>query len=77
MSRYLKILQLIIMEPALIKSITEIYMIKNTFRFARCTLNKEGIDGRTETSRYIELVPLGYPPKTSPKSKMPISFITI
>ena len=39
------------------------YMIKNTFRFARCTLNKEGIDGRTETSRYIELVPLGYPPK--------------
>ena len=37
------------------------YMIKNTFRFARCTLNKEGIDGRTETSRYIELIPQGYP----------------
>lgn len=37
------------------------YMIKNTFRFARCTLNKEGVDGRTETSRYIELIPQGYP----------------
>ena len=37
------------------------YMIKNTLRFARCTLNKEGVDGRTETSRYIELIPQGYP----------------
>ena len=37
------------------------YMIKNTFRFACCTLNKEGVDGRTETSRYIELIPQGYP----------------
>lgn len=37
------------------------YMTKNTFRFARCTLNKDGVDGRTETSRYIELIPMGYP----------------
>ena len=37
------------------------YMIKNTFRFARCTLNKDGVDGRTETSRYIELIPKDYP----------------
>ena len=37
------------------------YMTKNTFRFARCTLNKEGVDGRTETSRYIELIPKNYP----------------
>ena len=37
------------------------YMTKNTFRFARCTLNKDGIDGRTETSRYIELIPKDYP----------------
>lgn len=37
------------------------YMIKNTFRFARCTLNKDGIDGRTEDSRYIELIPRDYP----------------
>ncbi len=37
------------------------YMIKNTVRFARCTLNKEGVDGQTETSRYIELIPRDYP----------------
>lgn len=37
------------------------YMIKNTVRFARCTLSKEGVDGRTETSRYIELIPRDYP----------------
>lgn len=37
------------------------YMTKNTFRFARCTLNKDGVGGRTETSRYIELIPKGYP----------------
>lgn len=37
------------------------YMTKNTFRFARCTLNEEGIDGHTNRSRYIELIPLGYP----------------
>lgn len=37
------------------------YMIKNTFRFARCTLNMDGVDGRTENSRYIELIPVGYP----------------
>ena len=36
------------------------YMIKNTCRFARCTLNKEGVDGRTECSRYIELIPKNY-----------------
>lgn len=37
------------------------YMIKNTFRFARCTLNKDGVDGQMENSRYIELIPKGYP----------------
>ena len=36
-------------------------MIKNTLRFARCTLNKDGIDGRRSGSRYIELIPNGYP----------------
>jgi len=37
------------------------YMIKNTLRFARCTLHKEGVDGKTETSEYIELIPKDYP----------------
>lgn len=45
------------------------YMIKNTFRFARCTLNKDGVDGRTENSRYIELIPRGYPTENFPKSR--------
>ena len=45
------------------------YMIKNTFRFARCTLNKDGIDGHTETSRYIELIPIHYPIKNFKKKK--------
>ena len=39
------------------------YMTKNCFRFARSTLAKEGVDGRTETSRYIELIPKCYPIK--------------
>ncbi len=43
------------------------YMTKNTFRFARCTLNKDGTDGRTETSRYIELIPKGYPSENFPE----------
>ncbi len=37
------------------------YMIKNTFRFARCTLSKEGVDGNSGDYRYIELIPQGYP----------------
>ena len=37
------------------------YMIKNTLRFARCTLHKEGVDGKTEYSDYIELIPQCYP----------------
>ena len=37
------------------------YMIKNMCRFAHCTLNKEGVDGRTENSKYIELIPKNYP----------------
>lgn len=37
------------------------YMIKNCFRFARPTLAKEGVDGRTINSRYIELIPKDYP----------------
>lgn len=45
------------------------YMTKNTFRFARCTLNKDGVDGRTETSRYIELIPQGYPTENFSEDK--------
>lgn len=37
------------------------YMTKNCFRFARPTLAKESVDGCTETSRYIELIPKDYP----------------
>ncbi|MCD8015335.1 MAG: transglutaminase-like domain-containing protein [Lachnospiraceae bacterium] len=37
------------------------YMIKNTLRFERSTLHKDGVDGRTETSRVVELIPRGYP----------------
>lgn len=36
------------------------YMTKNTFRFARCTLHKDGVDGKSENSKYIELIPKGY-----------------
>lgn len=45
------------------------YMIKNTFRFARCTRNEDGIDGRTENSRYMELIPRGYPTENFPKQR--------
>ena len=45
------------------------YMIKNTFRFARCILNKDGIDGHTETSQYIELIPIYYSIKNFKKKK--------
>lgn len=37
------------------------YMTKNTFRFARCTLHKDGIDHCRGGSRYLELLPKGYP----------------
>ena len=37
------------------------YMTKNTFRFARCTLHEDGIDGRTARSGYISLIPKDYP----------------
>lgn len=37
------------------------YMTKNTFRFARCTLHRDGIDGCRGGSRYIELLPKNYP----------------
>ena len=45
------------------------YMIKNTFRFARCTLNREGVDGKRNNSRYIELIPEGYPVETFPEDR--------
>ena len=45
------------------------YMIKNTFRFARCTLNEDGVDGRRDNSRYIELIPCGYPTDTFPENR--------
>lgn len=37
------------------------YMTKNTLRFARCTLHKEGIDGSALDHPYITLVPKNYP----------------
>ena len=37
------------------------YMTKNLFRFARCTLNKNGIDGNSFETKYIELVPENFP----------------
>ena len=37
------------------------YMTKNTFRFARCTLHEDGVDGRTARSGYITLIPKDYP----------------
>ncbi len=43
------------------------YMTKNTFRFARPTFSKEGVDGRTNNSRYIELIPQGYPTENFPE----------
>lgn len=45
------------------------YMIKNTLRFARCTLNKDGVDGKTDASRYIELIPRDYPADGFPDSR--------
>lgn len=45
------------------------YMTKNTFRFARCTLHKDGVDGRTAGSEYIELIPKNYPTDKFPKGK--------
>ena len=45
------------------------YMTKNTLRFARCTLHKEGVDGKTEASEYIELIPEGYPAEAFPKDR--------
>lgn len=45
------------------------YMTKNTFRFARCTLHKDGVDGQNEGSRYIELIPQGYPTEHFPESR--------
>ncbi len=45
------------------------YMMKNTLRFARCTLHKEGVDGEGEISKYIELIPSGYPTDKFNESK--------
>lgn len=45
------------------------YMVKNTLRFARCTLHQDGVDGQTENSRSIELIPLGYPVEHFPDSR--------
>ena len=36
------------------------YMTKNTFRFGRFTLAKDGVDWETKDSKYIELVPKFY-----------------
>lgn len=45
------------------------YMIKNTLRFARCTLCKDGVDGRSEGSEYITLIPKGYPTDQFPEEQ--------
>jgi len=45
------------------------YMIKNTFRFARCTINEDGVDGKRKNSGYIELIPKGYPIETFPDDR--------
>ena len=37
------------------------YMTKNMLRFSRNTLNKDGVDGPTDNSRYIQLIPKDYP----------------
>ena len=55
--------------PGFAKEYHRNYMTKNTFRFARCTLHEDGIDGRTGKSRYIELIPKGYPTKNFSESK--------
>ena len=45
------------------------YMSKKTLRLSRCTLNKDGVDGQTETSGYIELIPQGYPTENFSEKK--------
>lgn len=45
------------------------YMTKNCLRFARCTLSQDGVDGQTAGSRYIELIPRGYPTEAFPEDK--------
>lgn len=42
------------------------YMTKNTLRFARCTLHRDGVDGQREGSRYLTLIPQGYPIESFP-----------
>lgn len=44
------------------------YMTKNTFRFSRCTLSKNGVDGWAEGFPYIELIPKDYPSELFPES---------
>ncbi len=46
------------------------YMTKNCFRFSRATLAAQGVDGQTDQSRHLELVPVGYATEqTSTKRK--------
>jgi len=45
------------------------YVMKNSLRFGRYTLHKDGCDARTETSRYIELIPQGYPVENFSKER--------
>lgn len=44
------------------------YMTKNTFRFSRCTLSKDGIDGWLEGFPLVELIPTGYPTELFPEN---------
>ena len=45
------------------------YKKKNTFRFSRCTLSKNGVDGWKEGFPYIELIPKGFPAERFSESK--------
>lgn len=44
------------------------YMTKNTMRFSRCILHEDGVDGATQRSRYITLIPKGYPAESFPEN---------
>ena len=51
-----------------------IYMTKNTFRFSRCGINRDGLDEKD--SRSAELIPLGYPTEKFSEDTKRNRFIT-
>lgn len=46
------------------------YMTKNTLRFSRCTLHRDGVDGHREGSRHLTLIPEGYPIENFPAEEV-------